>query len=86
MRRHRLRGDGGDRRRAASPISKTPSTPMCVMSTRCAPIRHGPTTYARMQPVFDKLYVHSQALYDDLDALAVGAAGETSRRAALHGE
>ena len=27
-------------------------------------------TYARMQPVFDKLYVHSQALYDDLDALA----------------
>jgi xylulokinase len=27
-------------------------------------------TYARMQPVFDKLYAHSQALYDDLDALA----------------
>ncbi|HEY5206826.1 MAG TPA: FGGY family carbohydrate kinase [Roseiarcus sp.] len=27
-------------------------------------------TYARMQPVFDRLYVHSQALYDDLDALA----------------
>lgn len=26
--------------------------------------------YARMQPIFDKLYVHSQALYDDLDALA----------------
>ena len=42
--------------------------------------------YARMQPIFDKLYVHSQALYDDLDALSVGAAGETSRPAALHGE
>jgi xylulokinase len=27
-------------------------------------------TYARMQPVFDRLYTHSQALYDDLDALA----------------
>ena len=30
-------------------------------------------TYARMQPVFDKLYAHSQALYDDLDALTVPA-------------
>jgi xylulokinase len=27
-------------------------------------------TYARMQPVFDRLYHHSQALYDDLDALS----------------
>ena len=27
--------------------------------------------YGRMQPVFDRLYAHSQALYDDLDALAV---------------
>ncbi len=27
-------------------------------------------TYARMQPVFDRLYLHSQALYDDLDRLA----------------
>ena len=27
-------------------------------------------TYARMQPTFDRLYAHSQALYDDLDALA----------------
>jgi xylulokinase len=26
-------------------------------------------TYARMQPVFEKLYFHSQALYNDLDAL-----------------
>ena len=26
--------------------------------------------YARMQPIFDRLYAHSQALYDDLDALA----------------
>lgn len=26
-------------------------------------------TYARMQPVFDRLYHHSQALYDDLDRL-----------------
>lgn len=29
--------------------------------------------YARMQPVFDRLYQHSQALYDDLDALMVDA-------------
>lgn len=27
-------------------------------------------TYARMQPVFNKLYAHAQALYDDLDKLA----------------
>jgi xylulokinase len=27
-------------------------------------------TYARMQRIFDRLYAHSQALYDDLDALA----------------
>jgi xylulokinase len=26
--------------------------------------------YARMQPIFDRLYAHSQALYDDLDDLA----------------
>jgi xylulokinase len=26
--------------------------------------------YARMQPVFDRLYAHSQALYDDLDSIA----------------
>jgi len=29
-------------------------------------------TYARMQPVFDRLYRHSQALYDDLDRLQQG--------------
>ena len=27
-------------------------------------------TYARMQPVFEKLYAHSQQMYDDLDGLA----------------
>jgi xylulokinase len=27
--------------------------------------------YRRMQPVFNRLYAHSQALYDDLDALAL---------------
>jgi len=27
-------------------------------------------TYQRMQPVFDRIYFHSQALYDDLDRLA----------------
>ena len=27
--------------------------------------------YHRMQPVFDRLYAHSQALYDDLDRIAV---------------
>lgn len=29
-------------------------------------------TYARMQPVFEKLYLHSQAMYDDLDSLPAG--------------
>lgn len=29
-------------------------------------------TYARMQPLFDRLYAHSQALYDDLDILTKG--------------
>ncbi len=28
------------------------------------------SVYARMQPTFDRLYAHSQVLYDDLDALA----------------
>lgn len=32
--------------------------------------------YARMQPVFDKLYFNSQRLYDDLDSLAETASGE----------
>lgn len=31
--------------------------------------------YRRMQPVFDKLYHHSQALYDDLDILDAAARG-----------
>jgi xylulokinase len=31
-------------------------------------------TYARMQPVFEKLYAHSQAMYDDLDRLSEVAA------------
>ncbi|MDQ0391178.1 xylulokinase [Labrys monachus] len=30
-------------------------------------------TYARMQPVFDRIYRHSQALYDDLDGLAAAS-------------
>lgn len=30
-------------------------------------------TYARMQPVFEKLYHHSQAMYDDLDRLSEAA-------------
>ncbi len=34
-------------------------------------------TYGRMQPVFDRLYAHSQALYDDLDAL--GPSPDTAR-------
>lgn len=29
-------------------------------------------TYFRMQPFFDRLYLHSQSLYDDLDALNLG--------------
>ena len=37
-------------------------------------------TYARMQPVFDKLYFHSQALYDDLDALSVPSSKPTLNR------
>ena len=37
---------------------------------------NGPRSMRRMQPVFDKLYLRSQALYDDLDRLArPGVAG-----------
>ena len=32
-------------------------------------------TYGRMQPVFDRLYAHSQALYNDLDNLGKAAHG-----------
>ncbi len=35
-----------------------------------APDPHWQDVYARTQPVFEKLYSHSQALYDDLDVLA----------------
>ncbi|MFM2087976.1 MAG: hypothetical protein RLZZ237_2845 [Pseudomonadota bacterium] len=34
------------------------------------PDPHWTQTYARMQPVFEKLYAHSQLMYDDLDGLA----------------
>jgi len=37
-------------------------------------------TYARMQPLFDRLYAHSQALYNDLDRLAASNAASTGRR------
>jgi xylulokinase len=30
------------------------------------------TTYARMQPLFERLYANAQQFYDDLDALALG--------------
>ncbi len=36
-------------------------------------------TYGRMQPVFDRLYAHSQALYDDLDRLAAANAAAAGR-------
>jgi len=39
-------------------------------------------TYAKMQPVFEKLYRHSQALYDYLDGLDVApVSGQTNRPA-----
>ncbi|MEI4488878.1 FGGY family carbohydrate kinase [Frigidibacter sp. MR17.14] len=38
-------------------------------------------TYARMQPVFDRLYASAQGFYDDLDALdAAGTLPDTDRR------
>ena len=36
------------------------------------------SVYERMQPIFDKLYSHSQALYDDLDALSCVGGNKTS--------
>ena len=38
-------------------------------------------TYGRMQPVFDRLYAHSQVLYDDLDAL--GPSPDTARTSSI---
>lgn len=38
--------------------------------TEVAPDPAWAERYARMQPVFDRLYHHSQALYDDLDGIA----------------
>ena len=35
-------------------------------------------TYARMQPLFDRLYRHSQQFYDELDSLAVPARSGSS--------
>ena len=40
--------------------------------------------YARMQPVFDRLYLHSQALYDDLDRLARSGPGTAEGPKADH--
>lgn len=38
--------------------------------TEVQPVPAWAETYARMQPLFNRLYAHSQAFYDDLDALA----------------
>jgi xylulokinase len=38
--------------------------------------------YGRMRPMFNKLYAHAQALYDDLDVLSREIAGESSGHAA----
>ena len=70
MRRRRLRGHGRDGDRALRRRSRTRSPPMSATPTRSRPIPPGRRRYGRMQPVFDRLYCHSQALYDDLDALA----------------
>ena len=45
-------------------------TAMVRFSTEIAPDPAWSEIYERMQPVFDRLYAHSQALYDDLDALS----------------
>ncbi len=42
---------------------------MVRFTAEIAPDAAWSDTYGRMQPVFDRLYAHSQALYDDLDAL-----------------
>ncbi|RUV76650.1 MAG: hypothetical protein EOR30_00755 [Mesorhizobium sp.] len=41
-----------------------------VRRARSGPNPRWAETYRRTQPVFDRLYRHSQALYDDIDALA----------------
>jgi len=43
---------------------------MVAFEREIAPDPHWQDVYARTQPVFEKLYAHSQAMYDDLDALA----------------
>jgi xylulokinase len=43
---------------------------LVVYEKEVAPEPRWSETYARMQPVFEKLYAHSQLMYDDLDGLA----------------
>ena len=59
-------GHGGDR---VGPRFRDAITAYVRYETRWRPDPAWAETYARMQPVFDRLYFHSQALYDDLDAL-----------------
>ncbi len=71
MRRHRLRRAWRRPRRGASPTSKTPSAPTCAMSTRSqARSGLGRNLRADAAGVRPALRAFSQALYDDLDALA----------------
>ncbi len=53
--------------RHASPVAAADA--MVKIADEVAPDPAWADTYARMQPVFDRLYRHSQAIYDDLDAL-----------------
>ena len=55
---------------AASPGSQDAVAAYVRHTDEIAPDPAWAERYARMQPIFDRLYAHSQALYDDLDALA----------------
>ena len=46
------------------------ATALVRFAAEVAPEPRWSEAYARMRPVFDRLYRHSQAMYDDLDGLA----------------
>ncbi len=69
MRPRRMRGPGPDRRTGGSAVLDDAVRAMVRFTAEITPDAAWSDTYGRMQPVFDRLYAHSQALYDDLDAL-----------------
>ena len=70
MRSHRLRRNGGHGDRPLRKHSRRDRRYVRYVDEVQPDPEMGARPTRRMQPVFDKLYANSQALYDDLDRLA----------------